>query len=112
MYGRIYTVRATPTAIGAALDVFELRPATDKPVVVHKVVISPKDSEVNQQAQVTVRTLPATVTSGSGGSTPTVGGKSSADAASISAVTFGSAANRRARSRSSPAARAAAAMLA
>jgi hypothetical protein len=81
MYGRIYTVRVAPTAVSAALDFLELVPATDKPVVVHKVVISPKDSETNQQVQVTIRTLPATLTSGSGGSTPTSGGKSTLDTA-------------------------------
>jgi hypothetical protein len=73
MYGRIYTTRATPTAVSAALDVLELVPATDKPLIIHKVVISPNNSETNQQIQITIRTLPATLTSGSAGSTPTTG---------------------------------------
>lgn len=81
MYGRIYTVRVAPTAVSAALDFMEIVPATNKPIVVHKVVIAPTDSETNQQVRVTVRTLPATLTSGSGGSTPTVGPKNTADAA-------------------------------
>ena len=74
MYGRIYQVRLTPTAVSAALDALELVPATDKPVVIHKVVLTPQDSETNQQIRVTVRILPATFTSGSTGATaPSVG---------------------------------------
>ena len=81
MYGRIYTVRVAPTAVSAALDFLEIVPATDKPVIVHKVVITPMDSETNQQVQVSVRTLPATLTSGSGGSSPTTGPLNSHSAA-------------------------------
>ena len=86
MYGRIYTVRVAPTAVSAALDFLELVPATDKPVVIHKVVITPTDSETNQQVRVTVRILPATLTSGSGGSTPTSHTRNSHDAASAYTV--------------------------
>ncbi len=87
MYGRIYQIRLTPTAVSAALDAFELVPATDKPVVVHKVVLSPTDSETNQQVRVTVRILPATLTSGSSGAAaPTVGTRNSHDAASAFTV--------------------------
>ena len=83
MYGRIYQVRLTPTAVSAALDALELVPATDKPVVIHKVVLTPQDSETNQQIRVTVRILPATFTSGSTGATaPSVGTRNSHDAAS------------------------------
>lgn len=82
MYGRIYQVRVAPTAVSAALDFLELVPATDKPVIIHKVVISPVDSETNQQIRVTVRMLPATFTSGTAGSTPTVHTRNSHDAAS------------------------------
>lgn len=71
MYGRIYQVRVAPTAVSAALDFMEIVPATDKPVIIHKVVITPTDSETNQQVRVTVRILPATLTSGIGGSSPT-----------------------------------------
>lgn len=82
MYGRIYTIRLTPTAVSAALDALEIVPATDKPVVVHKVVLTPMDSETNQQVQVSIRTLPATLTSGSTGATaPSVGKKNVSDAA-------------------------------
>ena len=86
MYGRIYTVRVAPTAVSAALDFLEIRPAAEKPVVLHKVVISPTTDETNQQIQVTVRTLPATLTSGSGGSTPTIHAKSTLDTAASFAV--------------------------
>lgn len=82
MYGRIYTVRLTPTACSAVLDALEIAPATNKPIVVHKVVLAPTQSETNQQIQVTVRTLGATSTSGSTGATaPTISGKSSVDPA-------------------------------
>lgn len=81
MYGRIYTIRVTPTAVSAALDFLEIAPATNKPVIIHKVVISPTVSETNQQVQATVRTLPATLTSGSGGSTPSTNKKNEHDAA-------------------------------
>lgn len=74
MYGRIYTIRLTPTAVSAALDALEIQPAANKPVIVHKVVLSPTKSETNQQLQCTCKTLPATLTSGSTGATaPTVG---------------------------------------
>jgi hypothetical protein len=86
MYGRIYTVRVAPTAVSAALDFLELVPATDKPVIIHKVVISPTVSETNQQVQVTIRTLPATLTSGSGGSTPVAYTRNTHDAASAFTV--------------------------
>ncbi len=86
MYGRIYTVRVTPTAVSAALDFLEIQPASNKPVILHKVVISPTVSETNQQVQATVRTLPATLTSGSGGSTPTIHKKNESDAAAAFTV--------------------------
>jgi hypothetical protein len=71
MYGRIYTVRVAPTAVSAALDFLELQPATNKPLVLHKVVITPTDSETNRQVQVSVKTISTSFASGSGGSTPT-----------------------------------------
>ena len=82
MYGRIYTIRLTPAAVSAALDALEIVPATDKPVIVHKVVLTPLDSETNQQVQVSIRILPATLTSGStGAAAPTVGKRNGHDAA-------------------------------
>ena len=75
-----------PTAVRAALDFLELVPATDKPVVIHKVVLAPQDSETNQQVRVTIRTLPATLTSGSGGSTPTSNTRTTHDSASAFTV--------------------------
>jgi hypothetical protein len=86
MYGRIYTIRVAPTAVSAALDFLEIRPAAEKPVILHKVVITPTVSETNQQVQGTVRVLPATLTSGSAGSTPTIHPKSTHDAAAGFAV--------------------------
>lgn len=82
MYGRIYTVRLTPTACSAVIDALELAPATNRPIVVHRVVLVPTQSETNQQIQVLVFTLGAAATSGSSGAAaPTVGAKSSMDAA-------------------------------
>lgn len=86
MYGRIYTIRTAPTAVSAALDVLEVTPASNKPVIVHRVVVSPTASETNQQVQVTVKTLTATVTSGSGGSTPTIHPKNTNDTTAAFAV--------------------------
>ncbi len=81
MYGRIYTIRATPTAVSSPVDFLEIAPGSNRPLILHKVVISPTQSETNQQVQATVRTLPATLTSGSGGSTPTIHKKNESDAA-------------------------------
>ena len=74
MAGRIYIVTLTPTAVFAALDALELVPASNFPVIIHKVVLTPTASETNQQILVTGRILPATFTSGSTGATaPSVG---------------------------------------
>lgn len=82
MYGRIYTVRLTPTAVSAALDALEIAPAANKSVVLRKVVLTVTDSEVNKQVQVTIRTLPATLTSGStGAAAPTVAPTATSNAA-------------------------------
>ena len=86
MYGRSYTIRVAPTAVSAPLDFMEIVPASNKPVIIERVVLTPMDSETNQQVQVTVKYLPATFTSGSGGSVPTVQSTNPADAASAFTV--------------------------
>jgi hypothetical protein len=80
MYGRIYTIRHNLT-VSAALDLLEIAPASNKPVVVHSVVVTLAASETNQQVEVTLKHLPATFTSGSGGGTPTVTKQNADDAA-------------------------------
>ena len=78
---RMYVVPFVSVTISAAQDAFELRPATDKPITIHKVVITPDSSETNQQILVRIKRLPATVTSGTGGTTPTPVPLNSHDAA-------------------------------
>lgn len=76
MTGRIYTVvmQGTVTAAGGDTDWLELTPADDKPCKLRGLLIS-QISEVGDTAEEGLRfsivRLPATVTSGSGGSAPT-----------------------------------------
>ncbi len=73
---RIYTVSfaATVTAAGGDTDWFELTPADDKPIKIRGLKLG-QTSEVGDTAEEGLRfsiiRLPATVTSGSGGSAPT-----------------------------------------
>lgn len=84
--GRIYTVsyQGTLTAAGGDSDLLEILPADDKPVKLRGFVIG-QTSEVGDAAEEGVRLsvlrLPATVTSGSGGSAVTPAPMDSADAA-------------------------------
>jgi hypothetical protein len=84
--GRIYTVtmQGTVTAAGGDTDWLEVTPADDKPVKLRGMLIS-QISEVGDSAEeglrFTVVRLPATFTSGSGGSAPTPVAMDSADAA-------------------------------
>lgn len=74
--GRIYTVvfNGTLTNAGGDSDLVELTPADDKPIRLVGYVLS-QISEVGDAAEeglrISVIRLPATVTSGSGGSAPT-----------------------------------------
>lgn len=74
--GRIYTVSVsgTFTAAGTDADIFELTPADDKPIRLRGLILA-QTSEVGDTAEEGIRVsiirLPATVTSGSGGSAPT-----------------------------------------
>lgn len=73
---RKYTVvlAATVTAAGGDTDLFELTPADDKPIRLRGLILS-QTSEVGDAAEeglrISIMHLPATVTSGSGGSAPT-----------------------------------------
>lgn len=78
--GRIYYVNFENVAVSAAQDLFEVTPADDKPVRLLWARVSNVVSEVSEQLRIRVKRLPATVTSGSGGSTPTIQKAVSADA--------------------------------
>lgn len=76
--GRIYTVpyTGTITTAGGDTDLLELTPADDKPILLRGVLLS-QISEVGDTAEeglrISIIRLPATVTSGSGGSAVTPG---------------------------------------
>lgn len=84
--GRIYSVvlQGTVTAAGGDVDLFEFLPADDKPIKLRGFLIS-QLSEVGDLAEeglrISIIRLPATVTSGSGGSSPTPAPPDSADSA-------------------------------
>lgn len=83
---RLYTVvmQGTVTAAGTDTDWLEVLPADDKPIKLRGLLIS-QISEVGDTAEeglrFTIARLPATVTSGSGGSAPTPAPMDSADSA-------------------------------
>ena len=75
--GRMYTVEFSDTAVATAsgdVDFFEILPAANKPIRVHAVYLS-QSSDVGDAAEemlrVKIMRLPATVTSGTGGSSAT-----------------------------------------
>lgn len=84
--GRIYSIvhQGTITNAGGDVDLLELLPADDKPVKLRGLLLS-QVSEVADAAEeglrISIMRLPATVTSGSGGSTPTPIPMDSADSA-------------------------------
>ncbi len=84
--GRIYTVsfQGTITNAGGDSDLLEVLPADDKPVKLRGLLLS-QISEVGDAAEeglrISILRLPATVTSGSGGSSVTPKPMDSADAA-------------------------------
>jgi len=92
--GRIYSVThtATITAAGGDADLLEILPADDKPVRLRGLLLS-QISEVGDAAEeglrIDVIRLPGTVTSGSGGLTPTPIPPDSADAAAGAAIETG-----------------------
>lgn len=83
---RIYTVswQGTVTNAGGDADLWEFLPADDKPIKLRGLKLG-QTSEVGDTAEEALRIsiirLPATVTSGSGGSAPTPAPLDSADAA-------------------------------
>lgn len=68
--GRKYVVSFSAVAISAAQDLFEIVPATGKPVVIHALRLSQTSDVGDAQDEVrTIRILRGYSTSGSGGST-------------------------------------------
>lgn len=84
--GRIYTVTysGTITNAGGDTDLLEITPADDKPVKIRGMVLS-QSSEIGDAQEegirISVIRLPATFTSGSGGTAPTPAPLDSADSA-------------------------------
>lgn len=75
MNGRIYTVTFDNTAVTTAVDLFELNPAADKPVRILSIDVGQtnKTGDANEDMirWSIVRMTGGTLTSGSGGSSPT-----------------------------------------
>lgn len=70
--GRYYTVEFEGTAVTAAVDLFELAAADDKPIVVHGMELA-QSSDLGDAAEeiLRYRVIRGHTTSGSGGSAPT-----------------------------------------
>ena len=80
-YGRMYEVAwDAATAVTAQIDVFELQPADDKPVLIHGIRIW-QTSDLGDAAEeiIGLQVLRGYTTSGSGGATPTKDPKNPAD---------------------------------
>lgn len=72
--GRIYTINwDTPTAITAQIDVFEVTPADDKPVILHELRMW-QTTELGDAAEeiIGLQIIRGLATTGSGGGTPTI----------------------------------------
>lgn len=87
--GRIYYAMFDSVAVAAAQDLFEITPADDKPVRLLWVRVTNLVSETSEQLRFRIKRLPATLTSGSGGSSPTIQKQVSSDAT----ASFGAEAN-------------------
>lgn len=84
--GRMYSAVFEGVNVSAAQDLFELLAHASAAVKIHEVHISQDESESSEQLPVTVKRIPATVTSGSGGSTATPRKHSPGDAAAVTVV--------------------------
>lgn len=69
---RVYTVEFEGTAVTAAVDLFELRPADDKPIIVHAMYLS-QSTELGDAAEEVLRyrVIRGNTTTGTGGTSPT-----------------------------------------
>ena len=72
--GRMYVVQFAAVAVTVAQDLFEIKCASDSPLILHEVRIT-QDSDAgnaqSEQLRFTVKRAAGSYTSGSGGSTPT-----------------------------------------
>jgi hypothetical protein len=78
---RMYTATFEGVSVSAAQDFFELVAPADAVVRVHRIVISQDTSEVSEQAVIKLVRGEGSVTSGSGGTTPTARPASKGDSA-------------------------------
>lgn len=71
--GRMYSIQFDAIALTGAADLFAIQPASNKPVVLHEVIISQSSDTDSEQIRITIKRLTPTVTIGSGGAavTPT-----------------------------------------
>lgn len=79
--GRMYSALFEGVSVSAVQDLFELVAPTDAAVVVHRVEISQDGSETSEQLPIRMVRGEGSVTSGSGGSTPTARPLAKGDAA-------------------------------
>jgi hypothetical protein len=71
MPGRVYSAVFEGVSVTAVQDFFELTAPSTASVMVHEVHITQDDNETSQQLPVKLIRVPATVTSGTGGTSPT-----------------------------------------
>ncbi len=72
--GRFYSIPLSPTAVTAAVDLFEILAASGKPFILHEIVVAQKTDYGDAAAEgldVFVKRATGSYTSGSGGSTVT-----------------------------------------
>ena len=69
--GRVYSAVFEGVSVSAVQDFFELTAPSAAAVCIHEVHITQDSDETSQQLPVRILLVPATITSGSGGSTLT-----------------------------------------
>lgn len=69
--GRMFSAVFEGVTVSAAQDFFEITAPSTAVVRIHEIHITQDDNETSQQLPVRILRVPATVTSGSGGSSPT-----------------------------------------
>lgn len=84
--GRMYSAVFEGVTVSAAQDFFEITAPSTGVVAIHEIHITQDTVEVSEQLPVRILRVPATITSGSGGSTPTPRKFASGDPAAASTV--------------------------
>lgn len=69
--GRVYSLSFSDVAVSAAQDLLIAQASSSVPIAVHSVTLTQKTLTAWEAKNVRIRRVPATVTLGSGGSTPT-----------------------------------------